>query len=158
MESRIRVFGHSLHQQLVPLPIGMLTAAVGLDLWYLATGNPQAAQAAWWLIGAGVVFGALAAIVGWLDWAGIPAATRAKALGLLHGGGNAVVLVLFIASWFLRRGDPLTPPMLASVLGVVAFLLTGVTAWMGGELVTRLGIGTYPEANPNAPSSLHHPS
>jgi hypothetical protein len=29
-----------------------------------------------------------------------------------------------------------------------------VTAWMGGELVDRLGVGVHPDANLNAPSSL----
>jgi hypothetical protein len=29
------------------------------------------------------------------------------------------------------------------------------TAWLGGELVTRLGVGVYSQANLDAPSSLH---
>jgi len=32
--------------------------------------------------------------------------------------------------------------------------LGGVTGWLGGELVDRLGIGVDAGANPDAPSSL----
>jgi len=32
--------------------------------------------------------------------------------------------------------------------------LAGVTGWLGGELVERLGVGVNPGANLDAPSSL----
>ena len=37
---------------------------------------------------------------------------------------------------------------------LLAFVLAGVTAWLGGELVDRLGVGVDDGANVNAPSSL----
>ena len=60
----------------------------------------------------------------------------------------------FGASWFFRRTSPATPPDLALLLSLVGFLIGGVTAWLGGELVDRLGVGVDPGANLNAPSSL----
>jgi hypothetical protein len=39
-------------------------------------------------------------------------------------------------------------------LEVIAIIIGGVAAWMGGELVDRLGIGVDEDANPDASSSL----
>jgi uncharacterized membrane protein len=66
---------------------------------------------------------------------------------------------LFIVSWFLRRGDPnFVPGTFAFLLSLVGILLALVTAWIGGELVYRLGVAVDPGANVNAPSSLTEPS
>jgi hypothetical protein len=65
--------------------------------------------------------------------------------------------VLFFISWLVRTRSAdhaVTTPMF--VLEVVAVALSGVTAWLGGELVDRLGIGTDRDANPDAPGSLSH--
>jgi uncharacterized membrane protein len=40
------------------------------------------------------------------------------------------------------------------VLGFAGIILSGGTAWLGGELVERLGIGVSPSAGVDAPSSL----
>lgn len=107
------------------------------------------------MIVSGLIGGLAAAVPGWIDWFAIPSGTRAKAVGLWHGLGNAFgVLGFFGASWFFRRNAPASPPDLALALSVVGFLIGGVTAWLGGELVDRLGVGVDPGANLNAPSSL----
>lgn len=157
MESKVKVLGHSLHQQLVPLPIGMLAAATMFDVWHRINPSPSVAAAASWLIAAGVVTGGLAAIVGWLDWSVIPRDTRAKRIGVQHGIGNAVLIVLFLASWLARRGNVADPPILATVLAVLGFGLALFTAWLGGELVTRMGVGVSSGAHLDAPSSIRQP-
>jgi len=62
--------------------------------------------------------------------------------------------VLFAISFWLRRHDAGNPTTSAFLLGVLALLLALVTGWLGGELVSRLGVGVYKDANVNAPSSL----
>jgi uncharacterized membrane protein len=111
------------------------------------------ATAAYWMLAAGLV-GALAAIpFGLADFSGIPDNTRARRIGLLHGGGNAVVFVLFLVSWWLRdMGQP--PPATAVWFSLAGLLLALVTAWLGGELVAKLGVGVHEDAGLNAPSSL----
>ena len=85
----------------------------------------------------------------------IPSGTRAKAIGLWHGLGNVVVVGLFAVSWLLRTASPFhTPSMTAVALSFAAIALGGVTAWLGGELVDRLGVGVDEGAHLNAPSSL----
>jgi uncharacterized membrane protein len=106
------------------------------------------------MIVAGIIGGLAAAPFGWIDWFAIPADTRAKPIGLYHGVGNIVVLVLFAVSWFLRRESPDEPGTVAFVLSLIGVALAVVTGWLGGELVDRLGVGVDRWANLNAPSSL----
>ena len=109
------------------------------------------------MIAAGVISGLVAAVFGFIDFLSIPSGTRAKRIGRLHGIGNVVVVVLFGASWFLRRDNPGAPETLAIALSVAAAALSGVTGWLGGELVDRLGVGVDDGANLDAPSSLRGP-
>lgn len=106
------------------------------------------------MIGAGIIGGLLAALFGLIDWLGLSSPSRARRIGLWHGFGNVVVVVLFAISWLLRRGSPEHPPRSAFVLILLGRLLGLVTGWLGGELVERLGVGVDEGANPNAPSSL----
>jgi uncharacterized membrane protein len=79
-------------------------------------------------------------------------ATRAKRIGLWHGLGNTAVLGLFGASRLLRsrRNDDVR----AKWLSAGGFLLAGVTAWLGAELVERHRIGIHDDARQDAPSLL----
>jgi len=100
------------------------------------------------------VSGLVAAVFGFIDWLAIPSNTRAKSVGAWHAIGNVVVVLLFAVSWWLRRGDPTSPPTMALVLAVVGAGLALVTGWLGGELVDRLGVGVDDGAHLDAPSSL----
>jgi hypothetical protein len=91
---------------------------------------------------------------GFLDWLAIPNRTRATRIGRLHGLGNLLVVLLFGASWWMRRDDPRAPETLAVVLALAGVGLSLVTAWLGGELVNRFGVGVNDGAHLDAPSSL----
>ncbi len=106
------------------------------------------------MIAAGIIGGAVSAPFGWIDWFAIPSGTRAKSVGLTHGLGNILVLVIFIASWWLRSDAPERPELLASLLSFAGAGLALVTGWLGGELVERLGVGVDNGAHLDAPSSL----
>lgn len=156
MESKAKLFGHAIHPILIVYPLGLLSAAVIFDVIYLLTLNPTWTTVSFWMIAAGIVGGLLAAVFGLIDYLNIPSGTRASRIGLLHGLVNVGVMILFIASWLLRRNSPEVPSMLAfafSFAGVAAAMLGG---WLGGELVERLGVGVTPGANLNAPNSLTH--
>lgn len=155
MESKAKLFGHPIHPMLIVLPLGLLSAAVIFDVVYLITGEAAFSTVAFWNIAAGVIGGLSAAVFGAWDWWNIPQETRAKRIGLWHGGGNVVVVVLFALSWVLRLGqEGFEPSMLAYVLSFLGLGLAAVTGWLGGELVDRLGVGIDPGANLNAPNSL----
>jgi uncharacterized membrane protein len=154
MESRVKLFGHSVHQQLIVFPLGLLATAVIFDLLTWATGVYRWRAAAYPMIGAGVLTGALAAIFGLMDWTRVPRRTRARRIGALHGLGNAVVLILFGASFVLRSDNPTEPPAPAQLCSYCGGALALLTGWLGGELVSRLGVGVDDQAGLNAPNSL----
>ena len=152
MQGQAKIFGHAIHPMLVVFPLGLLATSLAFDVAYMATGDPTFSAVAFWMIAAGVCGGLLAAIFGFIDWWSIPGATRAKAVGAWHGVGNLVVVLVFIASWFLRLESGFnTAAFTLSVIGVALALIAG---WLGGELVERLGIGVDDNANPDAPNSL----
>jgi len=156
MESRVKLLGHPIHPMLIVFPLGLLGMAVIFDIIRLIFGTTQLAPASYYMIAAGIITGLLAAVFGLIDWLAIPSGTRAKSIGLWHGLGNVVVVVLFAVSWWLRRDDPAAPSTGAFVFGLIGLGLALVTGWLGGELVDRLGVGVDDGANLDAPSSLSH--
>ena len=158
MESRAKILGHPIHQMLIPFPFGLLATAVIFDVLYLLSSNPDRmntlATVSYYMIYAGLIGGFVAAPFGLIDYLSIPKGTRARAVGMWHGLGNAVVLLLFIGSCLLRRDAPPRPDTLALVLSFAGFLLAGLTGWLGGELVDRLSVGVDDGAHLDAPNSL----
>ena len=154
MQSKARLLGHPIHQMLIVFPLGLLATAVIFDIVYLISGASRWTEMAFYMIAAGIIGGLTAAVFGLVDWIAIPSGTRAKAIGLWHGGGNVVVVALFAVSWLLRYDNPTSPGALALVFSFVPVVLALVTGWLGGELVDRLGVGVDNGAHLNAPSSL----
>jgi uncharacterized membrane protein len=156
METRFKLLGHPVHPMLIVFPLGLLSSAVVFDLLYLATGNEDLAIFSFWAIAAGVIGGLAAAVFGAWDYLAIPAGTRAKRIGLVHGGGNVVVTALFAISWLTRREDPAYLPdnILPLVVGLLGAGLALFTAWLGGELVYRLRVAVDDDAGLDASSSL----
>lgn len=154
MESRAKLFGHPIHQMLVAFPLGLLGMAVVFDVVHFTTGVARWTEIAYWMISAGILSGFLAAPFGFVDWLAIPTGTRAKRVGALHGVGNLFVLVLFSMSWAMRGTAPATPPGIAFLFSFAGVLIALVTAWLGGELVVRHGVGVSEGAHLDAPSSL----
>ena len=157
MESKAKLLGHSIHQMLIVFPLGLLATAVIFDVIHLLGGGPTMVAVAYWMMAAGIVGALVAAPFGTIDWLAIPAGTRAKRIGALHGGGNLLVTLLFLGSWLLRPDDATAPSGLALTLSFAGAAVSLLTAWLGGELVARLGVGVYDDANVQAPSSLDAP-
>jgi uncharacterized membrane protein len=155
MQSKARLFGHQIHPMLVVFPIGLFISAIVFDLIYFGTDNPRFAFVAYWNIAFGLIGGLLAAVFGLIDFLTVPRNSRAWRVGMAHGLGNVAVVALFAVAWLLRRPDALHLPVAtAFTLQIVGVGLATVTAWLGGELVERLGVGVTDGANVNAPSSL----
>jgi uncharacterized membrane protein len=154
MESKVKLLGHPIHPMLIVFPLGLLITSVIFDIIRLLTGNGTFAEVAFWMIIAGIVGGLLAAVFGLIDWLAIPAGTRAKQIGLVHGVGNVVVVALFLVSWLVRRDAPAAPGTVALVLSFLGVALGGVTSWLGGELVYRLDVAVDAGAHLDAPNSL----
>jgi uncharacterized membrane protein len=154
MESRAKFLGHPIHPMLIVFPLGLLGMAVIFDIIAVVLGQGYWSEISYWMIAAGVITGLIAAPFGAIDWWAIPSGTRAKRIGLVHGAGNVAVVLMFAASWWLRRPAPSAPDTLALALGFAGFAMALGTGWLGGELVDRLGVGVDDGAHVNAPSSL----
>lgn len=152
MESRARFLGHPVHQILVELPIGSFVFAVTCDTLGSLTRQRAFAPAARLALDFGLVTAAAAAPFGLVDWLAIRPGTRAKRVGLAHALGNLVVLGLFAGARALRgKGRPASR---ARWLAAGGLGLAGVTAWLGGELINRHGIGVHDLMGEDVPSSL----
>ena len=154
MDSRAKLLGHPIHQMLIVFPLGLLAMAVIFDLLAMGLAEGYWSEIAYWMIAAGAITGLLAAPFGFVDWLAIPAGTRAKRIGAVHGAGNVLVVLLFAGSWLLRGDAPRSPDGLALTLSFAGGALALVTGWLGGELVDRLSVGVDEGAHVNAPSSL----
>jgi uncharacterized membrane protein len=155
MQSHAKLLGHSVHQMLIVFPLGLLATSLLFDLAWLLTDSPAMASTAWWLQVAGLIGGAVAAPFGTIDWLAIPAGTRAKRVGAVHGGGNVLVMLLFLLSAWMRREHPSAPAAIDLLPSFLGGGLALVTAWLGGELVARHAVGVYDDAGLDASSSLH---
>lgn len=153
MQSGAKLFGHPIHQMLVPIPIGLLVAGVVLDIVHRVGGAPWIPLLSFWNIALGVAGALLAAVFGLIDWVGIQKGTRAKRVGILHGSGNVLLVLLFGLALFLRLRTPgHVASGVAFAVELIALTLGAVTAWLGGELVDRFGVGVARGANLDAPS------
>ncbi len=66
-QSTAKIAGHPIHPMLIPFPIAFFVATFVVDLVFWRTGNLDWASASVWLLGAGLVMAALAAVAGLID-------------------------------------------------------------------------------------------
>jgi uncharacterized membrane protein len=123
--STAAIAGHPIHPMLIPFPIAFFVTAFVCDIVYWATANTEWATVAIWLIGAGVIMAALAAIAGLTDVLGD---RRIRALNDVwwHAGGNVLVVLIQIYNWYARYSegtDAVVPKGLILSLVVVCILL-----------------------------------
>jgi nitrite reductase/ring-hydroxylating ferredoxin subunit/uncharacterized membrane protein len=121
--------GHPLHPALTDVPIGAWTVAFLLDV----VGAEEQADAA-------MTIGALAAVptalAGAADWSDMD--PPARRVGLVHALLNTFGLSCIIASLFARRNDNRA---LGVGLSTAGLSVASFSAWLGGSLVYREGIG-----------------
>ncbi|HET7434798.1 MAG TPA: DUF2231 domain-containing protein [Thermoanaerobaculia bacterium] len=129
------------HRLLIIFPLGLLATSFFFDVAWLVNEREPLARAAAVMLAGGVFSGAFAALFGIADWRAIPEGTRAKRIGAMHGIGNVIVILLFAASWIVRRNEPAEPHAFAIALSAGGVLLTLGTAWLGGTLIERADRG-----------------
>jgi uncharacterized membrane protein len=144
VRSTASINGHPIHPMLVPFPIAFLVGVLATDLAAMATGDAFWWLAAKWLLAAGLVMGALAAVFGLIDFLTIPRARTGHA-GWVHFLGNATALVLALVNLLLRLGQHEAATGGELALSVIVVLVLLVTGWLGGELAYRYKIGVIEE-------------
>ncbi|HIK16359.1 MAG TPA: DUF2231 domain-containing protein [Leptolyngbyaceae cyanobacterium M33_DOE_097] len=135
--STVAIAGHPLHPLIVTFPIAFLVGAFGTDLGYWLTNDPFWARASLWLLGAGFISGIVAALTGMSDFLKIDR-VRKRSAGWVHMSGNVAALLLTLANWVRRIGNPVDTVLpLGIIISLIVALLLGVTGWYGAELIYR---------------------
>ena len=137
-------YGHPFHPILVTLPIGAWICALIFDIATRvnSNGSPALVDAAYWLIGIGILGALVAAVFGLMDLLTIPRGTRAFATGLLHGL-NLVVVGVFVVNFLWRAGDydELSKVKAGQlVLSAIGVGILAVSGWLGGKLAYHYGV------------------
>jgi uncharacterized membrane protein len=139
--STAAIAGHPIHPMLVGFPIAFFAATVVTDLAFTRTANPAWATASSWLLGAGLVMAALAALAGLTDFLG-EARIRALRPAWLHMIGNVIVVLLELANLVIRlRAAAPTVTSSQLLLSVIALLILLFNGWMGWEMVYKHRVG-----------------
>src|SRR5215831_283097 len=153
-QSTAKIASHPIHPMLIPFPIAFFVATFVCDLVYWQSSNAAWATAGIWLLGAGIVMAALAALAGLTDVLGEP---RIRALGdaWWHAGGNVLVVLIELYNFYIRYSEgaaAILPEGLILSLAVVCILL--FTGWKGWEMVYRhrVGVSDAVEAKEAAPA------
>lgn len=146
--STAQIGGHPIHPMLIPFPIAFFVATFVCDLVFWRTGNPALTTATMWLLGAGLVMAALAALAGLTDVLG---EERIRALGdaWWHAGGNVAVVLIELYNLFIRYQQgpaAIVPTGLVLSLIVVAILL--FTGWKGWGMIYKHHVGVSDVAPP----------
>ena len=123
--------GHPLHPLVTDLPIGFWTSSLLLDL----AGAEEGADIT---LKVGTVSALAAAATGIAQWQDLQEMDEPRRLGALHATLNIAATGLYGLSWCLRDRDARSAGMVCST---VAYGIAATSAWIGGDLSYRLGIG-----------------
>lgn len=143
-----QIAGHPIHPMLVGFPISFFVATLVCDLVFWRAGLEGWALASQWLLGAGLVMAALAAVAGLTDVLGDQ---RIRNIGdvWLHAGGNVLVVLLELYNLYSRctQGSAaIVPTGLVISLIVVGILL--FTGWKGWGMVYKHRVGVRNDDEP----------
>lgn len=146
--STANLVGHPLHPMLVTLPIGFFVAAFLFDLVFWRTGVEAFATGGLWLLGAGLIGAALAAVTGLIDFIG-DRQVRAISHAWHHAIGNVILVLVQLFSFYqrYRYGASAVVPLGLS-LSLIAVLIMLFTGWKGGEMVFRHRVAVHDEKRP----------
>ena len=143
--STAKISDHPIHPMLVPFPIVCFIMTLILDILYVR-GDTGVAGATNWLLGVGLVMGALAAVAGLTDFLGDD---RVRGLGdaLKHMLANVTAVVLEVVNFVLRLKNPDFIGSTGVYISVVVVLILLYSGWKGGNLVFRHGVGVHDTSN-----------
>lgn len=132
-----------LHPSLVHLPIAMLPVAIGADVAGHATGNRSLMDAGKRAIGIAAVGAAVSALSGLIAQEEVNVEGKTMDMLITHRNLNLglTITAALMAAWRAKRRRPTL-----AYLGLGLTGIAGVTysAWLGGQLVYKYGVGVEP--------------
>jgi uncharacterized membrane protein len=151
MRSRAAIGNHPLHPALIPIPIGAFFLALIGDIAYSAD-----SRVGFWYdlsfvcIGVGILFALIAASAGAVDYFSVKMSGAAFRTATWHALLNVLMVVLYTASWFLRRHGAAASGsrwVIAAALAFAGFAIVGVSGWLGGKLAFEHRVGVIERLN-----------
>lgn len=144
--STAKIAGHPIHPMIIPFPIAFFVSTFVTDLLYLNTAREGFATASKWLLAAGIVGALLAAVMGFIDFAG-DRRVRSLKQAWLHMGGNLLAVLLEAVNLYLRAAPGASAVTIGETVlsGMVVALLL-FNGWMGWEMVYRKHVGILDDA------------
>ena len=162
MKSRAAIAGHPLHPIFVTIPIGLWCFVPVCDLIYhMGWSDDSWKKAAFYCLIGGIAGAVPAIITGLIDYplASDPKASKVVTFHLIF---NGLTTLLVAVSIWLRWGEfPKSPGLFGTAVSttetggyhllpvfvsLLAVGLAGISGWLGGELVSRFGIGVHEDA------------
>lgn len=128
---------HPLHPLLTDVPVGAWTVAILLELFALFFGPPSLGIAAAIAIGLGVLAALASIATGFTDWMDVD--PPEKALGMLHAILNTTSTIIFFVALLIIGGSGWTVSWLGFIVTLIAYLVISFGAFIGGDLVYRMG-------------------
>jgi uncharacterized membrane protein len=143
--STARIAGHPIHPMLIPFPIAFFVGTLVTDIVYSQKGEVFWATMSQWLLVAGLVMAALAALAGLTDFLG-DRRIRQLSAAWHHMIGNVTVVVIEIVSLWQRldKGAGFVVPTGLALSALVTLLLL-YNGWRGWEMVYRDHVGVSDE-------------
>lgn len=139
--STAKIAGHPIHPMLIPFPIAGFVGTFVSDIIFATSGDPFWAAMSFYLLSAGLVMAALAAVAGFTDFFG-DRLLRQHSAAWHHMFGNLAVVLLEVTNWLIRESpdntDVLPGGLLISAAVTIILLYTG---WRGWELVYKHRVG-----------------
>src|SRR5207237_10610802 len=131
--STASIAGHPIHPMLIPFPIAFFVATFLCDIAFWRSGNASWVTASEWLLGAGLVMAALAAVAGLIDVLG---ESRIRSLRAVwwHAGGNVLMVLIQAYSWYARYTEgPAAVMPKGLILSLVVVGIPLFTGWKGWQ-------------------------
>ena len=141
MRSRAAIAGHPLHPAAVAIPIGAFTMTLVADLFVLAGRQGAWASTARYALAVGIAGALLAAVLGFIDYFTVKMTAAGGKLATRHMVLNLAAVGLFVVSLWLRCRAAAGWCVPGFATSTLAFLLLGVSGWIGGELVFKHKVG-----------------
>jgi uncharacterized membrane protein len=132
---------HPIHATLASFPIVCFWLTLFADIAYWQTAHLLWQHFAEWLLFAGLVFGALAALAGAVDFA-FRREVRRPGAAWPHAIGSVVVLLLAFVNSLVHARDGWTGVVPEGlILSAVTVIVMMISDWLGRSMVYRHGVG-----------------
>ena len=134
--STASIGGHPLHPMVIPFPIVCFVGAFVCDLVMLQSTDPFWMRASLYLLGAGLVMAAVAAVLGLIDVFGDD---RIKNLSdaWWHAGANILAVVIELYNFYLRYSTTDMKSKTGLILSLIVVCILLFSGWKGWGMVYK---------------------